>query len=82
MFYLIQLKLIFDEDLEKYFHKIGELNKFNSNVSERLRNKFKEMNENMIKVMYNLDDIAKDTDLLYKLNKKVNAVSFIIILEK
>ena len=43
---------------------------------------FKEMNENMIKVMYNLDDIAKDTDLLYKLNKKVNAVSFIIILEK
>lgn len=70
------MKIIFNDDLEKHFHNLGEYNRYNSILSERLNEHFKHLNENMINVLYNLDDIAKDLDLMYRLNKKVNSVSF------
>ena len=47
-------------------------------LSERLNENFKNLEKNLINVMYNLDDISKDFDYLYKLNRKVNSVRLIL----
>ena len=60
--------------MDKYYNNLGEFNRFNSMLSERLNEGFRNLNINMKNVLDNIDEISKDLDLIFKLNKKVNSV--------
>ena len=73
---LFQLKILFNDDLEKYFVNINEYNKYNSLLCDRINEHFKNFQTNLFNVIDNLDDISKDLDFLFRLNSKVNAVKY------